>query len=580
MTKSSKNKRKSPQHRAASTQSSSTEAVRPPRPLLNLPAPWAFAIGLGIVGVVLVVLRWHLLEIPLERDESAYAYIGRQILEGKIPYRDIYEMKPPLLFYSYAALVAVFGYSLSGLHWAALFLTFWNAAWVMAVGNRILGQFYGFLAGLCYVLITANPFTCGILAESELVVMAFVMPGLYALLYWEQRFQSAENAPPARSWWLFAGGFLLACGTLVKQSAIFFFGLPALLLLLLFLKNKPFDWLRLLRQGAWVAAGTVVPVAICFGLMAALGAWDDFWFWNFKYVQTYASGLKQDLWAEAFRFNFSLLYDNFEVYWLLAGLGLAALLTKGLSGKHRLLLLGWLLVSFAAVAPGRRFYGHYWLQFFPAMAVVLAAFFYHLEKGLARLLPRLQVRPLVAAFTLLLLLFPIARYSPTLFRGDTHRLLRSMFPGNPYAEDKVLADFISKKMETGDEIAVLGSEPQYYVYLNKNAPSKHFYMAFLMRPIPESEGWQQEALDSLLAKNPRFVVFNFVEFSWMPKPNSTMLFYNDSYKFTRQNYRPIAWADLVSPTETKYVLDETQALNFKPSGSRYITVYERVEQSE
>ena len=223
MTKSSKNKRKSPQHRAASTQSSSTEAVRPPRPLLNLPAPWAFAIGLGIVGVVLVVLRWHLLEIPLERDESAYAYIGRQILEGKIPYRDIYEMKPPLLFYSYAALVAVFGYSLSGLHWAALFLTFWNAAWVMAVGNRILGQFYGFLAGLCYVLITANPFTCGILAESELVVMAFVMPGLYALLYWEQRFQSAENTPPARSWWLFAGGFLLACGTLVKQSAIFFF---------------------------------------------------------------------------------------------------------------------------------------------------------------------------------------------------------------------------------------------------------------------------------------------------------------------------------------------------------------------
>lgn len=105
-------------------------------------------------------------------------------------------------------------------------------------------------------------------------------------------------------------------------------------------------------------------------------------------------------------------------------------------------------------------------------------------------------------------------------------------------------------------------------------------MAFMMRPIPESEGWQQEALDSLLAKNPRFVVFNFVEFSWMPKPNSTMLFYNDSYKFTRQNYRPVAWADMVSLTETRYVLDETQALNFKPSGSRYITVYERVETPE
>jgi len=147
-----------------------------------------------------------------------------------------------------------------------------------------------------------------------------------------------------------------------------------------FWQNKPLDWLRLIKQGLWVTAGTLTPVVLTFSLMYALGSWEDFWFWNFEYIQTYATGLQRDMWVTAFFFNFDLLYQNFELYWLLGGIGLALLLTPVLKGKTRLLVFVWLLVSFAAVAPGRRFYGHYWLQFFPAMAVVVAAVFYHLEK--------------------------------------------------------------------------------------------------------------------------------------------------------------------------------------------------------
>ncbi|MBK8923558.1 MAG: hypothetical protein IPM81_19045 [Saprospirales bacterium] len=69
-----------------------------------------------------------------------------------------------------------------------------------------------------------------------------------------------------------------------------------------------------------------------------------------------------------------------------------------------------------------------------------------------------------------------------------------MSPRNPFVEDKVLSDVLKSKMRAGDRVAVLGSEPQYYIYLDKKAPSRHFYMAFTMRPIPESDAWQQEAL--------------------------------------------------------------------------------------
>lgn len=544
----------------------------------QLPGPWPVVLGLVLTGILLLFLRWHLLDIPLERDESAYAYLGKKILEGQIPYRDVYEMKPPLLFYSYAALVAIFGYSQEGLHWAALFLTFWNAVWVMAIGMRLLGRFYGFLAGICYVLLTSNPFACAILAESELVLMGFVLPGLYLLLHWDQRARadSADNGTPSH-WWLFGSGLLITCGFLVKQSAVYFFGIPALVLLWSFWQKRPLDWGLLFRRGAWFTAGVLVPVVLSLALIAALGAWEDFYFWNIKYVQTYASGLDPTLWKTAFNLNFRMLSQHFELYWLLGVLGMLLLLLPVLKGRQRLLLLALLLFSFGAVAPGRRFYGHYWLQFFPALAILIAVAFYVLEKGLARTFPRFNFRPLLALLAAMVLALPMVRYSPVLLRGDLHKLLKDMFPGNPYVEDKVLADFLAPRLQPGDEIAVLGSEPQYYIYLDRNAPSRHFYMAFSMRPIPEATAWQQEALDSLEQKKPRFIVFNFVEYSWMPKPDSDMNLYENSYRYARTNYRPVAWADMLSLSETKYVLDEVSALQYQPTGQRFITVYERAE---
>ena len=276
----------------------------------------------------------------------------------------------------------------------------------------------------------------------------------------------------------------------------------------------------------------------------------------------------------AFVFNFSLLTQNFELYWLLGMAGLLLLPTPVLPRRFRLLLAGLVLFSLATVTPGRRFYGHYWLQFLPALALLMAGLFYHIERGAARLFLRLNLRPLMAGLMLIALLIPVARYGPTLFKGDNQKLIRSMFPGNPCVEDKILSELIAARMQPGDRIAVLGSEPQYYVYLNRNAPSKHFFMAFTMRPIPESEGWQQETLDSIITQKPRFIVFNFVPYSWMPKKDSRMTLYQGSYKFARDNYRPIAWADMIGKNETNFILRETEALSYQPKGDQYVTVYE------
>ncbi|MBL7775205.1 MAG: glycosyltransferase family 39 protein, partial [Saprospiraceae bacterium] len=405
------------------------------------PARWSWLLGLGVLLAVALFLRWHFFDFPLERDESAYAYLGKRVLDGQVPYRDMYEMKPPLLFYSYAALVAVFGYSAGGIHLAAFVLTLWNAIWLMAVGARLFGLFYGFVAGLCWVLLTANPAANAILLESELLIMAWVLPGLYCLLRWD-----AAPGAGAGKWWLLASGFLLACGILVKQSALFFLGAPAMLLLWRYWTERPRQLAGLVRNAGWFAAGVLGPV-VFFGLLLwSQGAWSDFWFWNVQYLSVYSSGLKKDLWLQAFTFNFDLLTRGFGLYWLLGLVGLFTLLRPGLPGRHRALLFGLLLFAAAAVVPGWRFYAHYWLQLLPVLALLIALQFYQIERGAARVFTQRHPRLLVAGLAVILLVTPVLQNGVLLFKSDHDRTIRSLFPGNPYAEDKTLAGLIGSKI--------------------------------------------------------------------------------------------------------------------------------------
>ena len=59
--------------------------------------------------------RFPFREIPLIRDEGEYAYIGQRILQGDVPYRDVYNQKTPFAFYAMAAGQSLLGPTVSEL---------------------------------------------------------------------------------------------------------------------------------------------------------------------------------------------------------------------------------------------------------------------------------------------------------------------------------------------------------------------------------------------------------------------------------------------------------------------------------
>jgi len=375
---------------------------------------------------------------------------------------------------------------------------------------------------------------------------------------------------------LAAAGFLLSTATLVKQSGIYFFGLAIVALLLFFWGKKPARSVKvLLLDGLSFAAGALVPVAVCVSILQYFGVWQEFWFWNVDYVKLYASLANKDKWPTYLAFNWKLLSKHFELYWLLGALGLGALAVKSMPLQHRLLLLVFAVCAFLAVTPGRRFYAHYWLHFMPAVSLLMALLFFTLRHLFQRAPGTAWLARASYGLGLLLLAIPVFNNAATWTAPNPNKLVRQIFPKNPYAEDRILADFLAKRIKPEDHLAVLGSEPQFFVYLDKKSPSRHFYMAMLSRQSENSKAWQQEALDSLISQKPKYIVFNSLPYSWMFKPDSYKILFEGSYKWFVPNYKPIAWAVYEDDNNPKMILDESAKTYWAPSNVPYMVVLQR-----
>ena len=538
--------------------------------------PWdptlVFWIHFGIVLAFLFIVRINLFDLPLERDESAYAYLGQRAGEGLAPYRDFYEMKPPFLFYGYALLNFVFGYSLLGLRLSAWFLSLLICGGVYLVARSFFGAKYGLLAAVTMALFSASPFVSMTFAESELLVMAVVLYGIWLLCLLLTQPSSSLKQERLR---LIGAGALIGSAVMIKQSAVFFLGFAALALVLLAngdqIKQKVG---KLITNGLWFSLGAIAPVLICLAIILGFGVWDEFSFWNIEYPQLYTTrGASTTSWQKTFSSNFIQIIQYQMLFWVLGGLGILALLLRGLNLKLNIALLGLLLFSFLTIVPGQRFYLHYWIQFVPAVAVVIANLFFQLEK-LGQKAGLGVFKNLSFPIAGLSILVVMATSAPLWLNGNSTAIMRTMYGGNPFPEHQLISRLIASNIQPNETVAVMGSEPQLYVYLKRKAPSRHFYLAFLSSKHRFIEEWQEEALQGLTTQKPDYIVYNIVPISWMLREDSNQRLYQSSYSWAMLNYTPIAWVDLAD-FQNPTLISDAAATTYKPTGSNYIMVLKK-----
>src|ERR1022692_3364835 len=93
----------------------------------------AFAIVLLTVAIRLP----SLLHPQAIDDEAVYSVVANEIVDGGRPYVDAVERKPPLLFWTYAAVFKATGkYNWKALHAVALLWTLGTMAGLYVIGRR------------------------------------------------------------------------------------------------------------------------------------------------------------------------------------------------------------------------------------------------------------------------------------------------------------------------------------------------------------------------------------------------------------------------------------------------------------
>ena len=378
------------------------------------PTRWSFTRGpLLILAFALVAVAVHVPSLTHRsfNSDEAYAATQAQVLNrGGRLYVDTVDRKPPVVPYLYAATFWVTGSDdllpVRILALGADLLTAWLLA---AEARRRLGRDHaGLIAGLLFLGGSAAFYATDVqTANFECFMLPLMVAG----------FALATRARPL------AAGAALGLATLTKQTA------AATLLPAAFLAWRPGPEHRA-RRLALLGAGFAAPIVIA---TLTLGA-SDFLHWVFTGNGSYL-GTGGSL---GFTIHRGLVQTLWFVLANVALVGLAALAWR----RRRLDVDLWLWTASAvvAVATGLRFFGHYYLQLLPPLAL-------------------LATRPLAAASrrawaaTAVALAVPIAFFA--------HHQIGSR-PSHTEVVATDLTRYVRRTVAPSDRILVWGHLPEVY----------------------------------------------------------------------------------------------------------------------
>ena len=476
--------------------------------------------ALFLVAVVVVAaVRFHVRNMPLERDEGEYAYVGQMMLHGIPPYKLASNMKLPGTYAAYAAIMAVFGQTAGGIHVGMILVTSLAAVLVFFLGRYLYGPRAASVAGTSYVFLAARPGVLGIDGHATHFVVVTALAGILLLLYAIDRKSVGL---------IFASGLSFGLSFLMKQPGILFAIFAGLYWI--YCESKRRVPARKLAIGGTVfLAGTALPYILTSLFLLWSGVFGNFWFWTWTYVREYGSALSWSERWEQLGITLPWAVRPF-VLWELVAIGLAAPLWSRCGRTHAGFVAGFFSSSCVAVCIGWHFRPHYFIMLLPAAALCIGVAVECAQEELNRRnFGRLASLPLL--YFVAALLTAVFGQWKTFSHLDPVALSRKIHEGQTYADAVTVANFISAHALSGDQIGILGSEPEICFYTRLRCASSFLYMYPLIERQRFAKQMQEDVMRELREAHPRFLVYVDNERSW-------------GWKNTLSEYRPFlerAW---------------------------------------
>ncbi len=517
-------------------------AAKAGAPAPGVSSRWCF-VALGVVILFFSLIRIRLLSIPLERDEGEYAYAGQLILQGIPPYRLAYNMKLPGTYAAYSLIMSVFGQSPAAIHAGLLLVNAATVILLFLIVRRLFGPLAGVAAGSSYALLSTSESVLGFAAHATHFVALAALGGILVLL---------EAMERRRMSLYFVSGFLLGLAFVLKQPGLFFALFGGSFMIVQEWRGAK-DWRGLGPRLAVFSAAAIIPFALTCAILYFAGVLDKMWFWTFSYGTQYASVMSLSQGLQQFLTMAPLIAEPALIIWILAGVGLAALVWDSRIRQHAVFAIGFLLFSWAAVCPGLYFREHYFILVLPAICVFVAI---AVSSGAHELSQRSR-NPTVAAIPILVLVAAMAvsvyGQSEVFFQLDPLAVCRRTYGPNPFPEAQAISEYLDRQTSEDARIAVLGSEPEIYFYSKRHSATGFIYTYPLMERQKYAVDMQKDMAKEIEDNRPQYMVFVQIPVSWAASPSSSMMLLEWFHKFAADHYAIDGVVDEITPTQTRYI---------------------------
>ena len=298
----------------------------------------------------------------IDRDESTFILLGQSLVDGHLPYTHLWDLKPPFIFFLLGAVIALFGKSFIAIRFTAVLVVALLALITYLISLRFVPKKPALITGILTV------YFCSLFGSvqglmSEHVSTLFFMLGIYILLRRE-----------TYRMYLLAG-IVLGCSLMTKTNTAY--ALFLLIPFLLFRRGTKFpDTSTILEAGS-----------LGLGILSAIA---------FSFIPYYLSG-DGEIWFDAVYFA-PLAYT--QISWtailkvLPLGIITGSLLLLAWHYKRldfrdvqiQLLVLMLLGVVFSFFRIGR-VNGHYLIQIYPILVILLVVALGSIKLSLQRWVP-------------------------------------------------------------------------------------------------------------------------------------------------------------------------------------------------
>jgi hypothetical protein len=354
---------------------------------------------------------------------------------------------------------------------------------------------------------------------------------------------------------------------LMKQPGVWFPIGAALYLIYERKMNRKQNALRIIQELLVLAAGTLLPLVLTGLYLWRAGAFDRFWFWTIQYAREHGSLLSAAQAMAVFKHQIQSVVGVNWPLWGIAASGLFACMWR-VEGRSRLpFLLFFSGAAFLAVCTGFYFREHYFILVLPAVSLFAAAAVTIFMERTQRVLQVVAMLLFGAA-----LAYPMFEARDVLFRLAPIDACRAIYYPNPFAESLPIAEFVRKRTDPADQIAVLGSEPQICFYADRRSATGYIHTYGLMEPLPHASRMQREMIAEIERARPKLIILVAINESWIPQPNCDRTIFQWANDYCRVNYTPIG---VVRFPEEGAVFDFSTDPSLRDLVRDYILIYER-----